>query len=231
LVGFSYFLILTKQGWFIMVIEDINSTGHHTPHSHEHHYAVSPFKRVSWSAIFAGALVGMGLGFLLNLFGFAIGLSAFTLNEQGAAVLAVGGLIGVIIAVIASMATAGYTAGFLGRLYCPHRNLGILYGFLTWSVALVLSAILAGHVSNFVGGYTTAAASSVNITSKNNMTPSVNVQSTPTTGNAAGTQNVNVNTTPRNLAWTAFIIFILFLIGAISACAGACWGMTCRRED
>ncbi|KTD16541.1 hypothetical protein [Legionella jordanis] len=213
-----------------MVNETIHSPTHPTlPHEHHHHCAVHPFKRVSWTAIFAGALVGVGLGFLLNVFGFAIGLSAFTLNNQGATVLAIGGLIGIIIAVVVSMVVAGYTAGYLGRLYCPQRNLGILYGFLTWSVALILSAILAGHVSNFVGGYTNAATNSVNVSSQNanTVTPQITAQNQ----NASGNTNVNVNASPRSLAWAAFIIFILFFIGAVSTCFGAHWGMSCRRED
>jgi len=57
------------------------------------------YKRISWTAIFVGAIVAVGLSFLLNLFGIAIGLSAFTLSTDGASVLAVGGLVGMIIGV------------------------------------------------------------------------------------------------------------------------------------
>ncbi len=48
-------------------------------------------KRISWSAILIGAIVAVGLGFLLNMFCLAIGLSAFTLDDQGKTVVAVGG--------------------------------------------------------------------------------------------------------------------------------------------
>ncbi|CEK12169.1 hypothetical protein [Legionella hackeliae] len=53
---------------------------------------------------------------MLNLFGIAIGLSLFTLNQEGATVLAVGGLLGLLIGIIVSMLVAGYAAGYLGRL-------------------------------------------------------------------------------------------------------------------
>ena len=108
-------------------------------------------QRMSWTAIFVGALVGAGLGFLLNLFGIAIGLSILT-QKDGAAALAVGGLLGFLIAVITSMVVAGYTAGYLGRTYCPKRNLGVLYGFTTWGVALILTAAVASHINHYVVG-------------------------------------------------------------------------------
>ncbi|MBA2650910.1 MAG: hypothetical protein H0U73_01370, partial [Tatlockia sp.] len=39
--------------------------------------------KISWSAIFSGALIGLGLGFLLQLFGIAIGLSAYHSTSAG----------------------------------------------------------------------------------------------------------------------------------------------------
>lgn len=39
-------------------------------------------KRVSWSAIIAGAFVGLGISFLLYVFGAAIGLSSFTATQK-----------------------------------------------------------------------------------------------------------------------------------------------------
>src|SRR5436305_611289 len=85
------------------------------------------FKSICWTAIFVGALVAVGLGFLLNLFSMAIGLSAVS-NSNGTMAVAIGGFIGLIIGVIVAMVVSGYVAGFLGRLHSQKRNLGILYG-------------------------------------------------------------------------------------------------------
>ena len=68
-------------------------------HQHDHHCN----KRISWSAILTGALVGVGLSFLLNLFGVAIGLSAFSMGDHGPASLAIGGLLGLIASTIIAM--------------------------------------------------------------------------------------------------------------------------------
>lgn len=198
---------------------------------HHHH-----FKRMSWTAIFVGALVGVGLGFLLTLFSMAIGLSLFTLSSNGAIVLAIGGFLGVLIGLIVSMLAAGYAAGYLGRLYCPERNLGILYGFTTWTVALLLSAVAIGHISQYVANYPTAIPHSVK-----QMIPVVTANTEAITPTASGPQTrkqttaanttIRIDTTPSTLAWNGFVIFVLFFIGALSTCFGACWGMTCKRMD
>ncbi|MDI9818552.1 MULTISPECIES: hypothetical protein [unclassified Legionella] len=211
-----------------MAHENITTPEHQLPPHQHHHCTVHPFKRISWTAIFMGALVGLGLGFLLNLFGLAIGLSAFTLDNQGAMILAIGGMIGIIIGIIVSMVVAGYTAGYLGRLYCPKRNLGILYGFTTWSVALILSAVAAGHFSHYVAAYSSPVSNPIIIT----MDPAQPAQvGTEGTAGIANAPPIRANVPADNLAWSAFIVFILFFIGAVSACVGAHWGMSCRRDD
>ena len=48
------------------------------------HCVINQHSHICWSAIFAGAFVGVGLGFLLHLFGSAIGLSAYSSNSTGA---------------------------------------------------------------------------------------------------------------------------------------------------
>lgn len=188
--------------------------------------------RISWSAIFVGAIVGVGLSFLLNLFGIAIGLSAFNSGKDGAMVLAIGGLIGIIIGIVASMLAAGYAAGYLGRFHCPERNLGIVYGFTTWSLALIFSAFIGAQISAYVTSYSHAISHSVITTTNDttNSSPSVSVKSTPSTVNASQ-KTLKVTASQNSLAWSAFSLFAIFFIGAFASCIGACWGMGCRKND
>ncbi|KTC99329.1 hypothetical protein [Legionella erythra] len=204
---------------------------HEEPCTIHHHH----FKRISWTAIFVGALIGVGLGFLLTLFSMAIGLSLFTLSSNGAIVLAIGGFLGVVIGLIASMLTAGYAAGYLGRLYCPKRNLGIVYGFTTWTVALLLSAVAIGHISQYVANYPTAIPHSVKqmipVVTANPQAVNPNASATQSQKQIAADNTIRIDTSPSNLAWNGFVIFVVFFIGALSTCFGACWGMTCKRID
>lgn len=193
------------------------------PHHHCHEA-----KRISWSAILAGALVGVGLGFLLNLFGVAIGLSAFSMTDGGPATLAVGGLLGIIISTIVAMYCAGFTSGYLGRLYVPRRNIGIIYGFTTWSVALILSAVLTTYVGTYVNTYSTSVTQQT-----------VVVTTSPSTAKAVSSKKhsdedvttVTAKEATGGMAIGAFVVFVLFFIGALASCFGAHCGMTCRREE
>ena len=114
---------------------------------HMHPHCGSKF---SWSAIFAGALVGVGTSFLLNLFAMAIGLSAFTTSPAGLSTLAVGGFVGMLIGVIVSMYATGWVAGCIARPMCHKAHHGMLYGFVAWVVALLMVMFLAAPVGRFI---------------------------------------------------------------------------------
>lgn len=194
------------------------------------HYPLYPVRHIYWTAIFAGALVGIGLAFLLNLFGLAIGLSAFTLTNTGAKVLAVGGFLGILISVIVSMFMAGYTAGYLGRACCPHPHLGVIYGFTTWTLALIFSALISSHISHYVTAYTNAGSPTVSVTAdaQTDKTSVLTVESTPTTSKV-NQKNIQVTASQSSVVWAAFSMFILFFVGAFASCVGAYCAMTCKR--
>lgn len=182
--------------------------------------------RVCWSAIITGALVGVGLGFLLNLFALAMGLSAYSSSTDGATVIAIGGLIGLLIGVIVSMAAAGFVAGFLGRFYHCYCHGGVIYGFVTWSLALILSALLIMPMKHYVTLY----ESNLNRSAVTAQLSTPNVDVTDNSKAKAKANAPEVTMEPKHLAWSGWIIFILFIIGAFSSCIGACFGMRCRNE-
>lgn len=186
-----------------------------------HHHS-----HISWSAIVAGALVGLGLGFLLHLFGSAIGLSAYSSSSSGAQVIAIGGLLGFLIGVIVSMLAAGYVAGYLSRFHQCVCHGGIIYGFSTWSLSLVLSALLVFPLMKYSLAYNYSLAHNVVAKATNDSQMNAPII------NKAKKIITNLDTAPvtaDNLAWSAWIVFILFFIGALSSCIGACWGMCCSR--
>ncbi|MBP6918008.1 MAG: hypothetical protein KBB94_03755 [Legionellaceae bacterium] len=188
--------------------------------------------RISWSAILIGALVGIGLTFLLNLFCVAIGVSVFTVGNDGAIALVVDGIVSMLVGIIAAMVAAGYAAGYLGRFLCPQRNLGILYGFTTWTVAILLSAAVSAYVSSYVTTYTNTISHSSLVVPGNNShsAASLIIKSTHSM-NDTNHQTIKATASANTLAWCAFSVFALFFIGAIASCIGACWGMSCTRQD
>lgn len=187
---------------------------------HEHS-AMCYRKHVSWTAIIVGALVGVGLSFLLNLFSIAIGLSLVTTNQEGMTVLAVGGFLGLAIGTIASMFTAGFSAGYLGRPYCIKRHLGVLYGFTAWALALILTVLLATNIGHYVAMYADFIAN-----------PTIIVDVTNISSSSKGAVSAtDTQTAVNHLGMSSLLVFALFFIGAFSSSLGGHCGMTYRCED
>lgn len=187
---------------------------------------VNTFPRICWSAIFAGAFIGVGLGFLLQLYGVAIGLSAFNTSANGAATIAIGGFIGFLIGIIASMGVAGFVSGYLGRFHYCHCHGGVIYGFLTWSIALLLSAAMALPLMHYASAYNKALAPTISV--NESMPQSVAISSNAASdakNKPIGGNETEVQVTPNTLTGASWIIFILFFVGAISSTIGACMGI------
>lgn len=185
--------------------------------------------RISWSAIFIGALIGVGLSFLMNLFGVTIGLSAFSMTDQGVMSLALGGLFGLIISTIIAMFFAGYASGYIGRLYVPRRNMGMIYGFTTWIVSIVMTALLTTYVGNYVDSYSATVTHSAVTVSQNQSASKASESSS--SENQIQVDNITPKEASGGMAIGAFIVFALFFIGAFSSCLGARHGMSCQRND
>ncbi len=173
-------------------------------------------KSFSWKPIFAGALVAIGLSFLLSLFSTAIGLTAFTTNSEGVESLALGGLLGTSIAVIASMFAAGWLTGYLAKHYCAKRHLGTLYGFLAWCVALIMAIFLASYAQQYVSYYGHFISGTANT-----------LQQASSTAAAVAATNLSAN----NLVISTYILFCLFFLSAFTCSLGGHCGMRHKCKD
>lgn len=204
----------------------------HDNMKHDHCFSHC-LSRLSWTAVIVGALVGMGIAFLLNLFNIAIGLSIYSMKPDGAPVLAIGGLLGMAIGVIVSMFTAGCVAGYLGRPYCLRRNLGVMYGFVTWCVALFLTVVFTTHMGRYITSYsnyvTNPNPTVILVTDEpatvQPVATSSHHQAMPATAEVTTTQAASA------MSMAAFIVFGLFVLGAFFACLGGHCGMRCKRCD
>lgn len=191
-------------------------------------------KGISWSAVVAGTLVGIGLGFLLNLFNIAIGLSAFTVSKEGLETLAVGGFIGLLIGTIVSMFAAGWVSGFVARHCTFHKRKGVLYGFATWTLILLVTAAFASHLGDFLDSY----HFSITNTKGESMAAHANTNETQMSKNSPqrqADQNMHQEQTEkavREVGVSLFITFFLFFIGALSSCIGGYLGVChCKDEE
>ncbi len=167
---------------------------------------------LAWKPIIAGTLVAIGLSFLLNLFSVATGLAAFTTNSEGVQTLALGGLLGTAIGIVASMFAAGWLTGYLSQRRCYKRHLGALYGFLTWCLSLIVAIFLASHIQEYIAfyGHFLSGTTDVIVT------------------NAASGKQVVVDSDgmrSSSLVISTYIVFALFFLSAFASALGGHCGM------
>lgn len=126
-------------------------------------------KRISWGAIFAGAVVAVCTGLLLNLLGLGIGLTAFdpATDNDSLGGLGLGQAVWFVLSSLISLLAGGWVAGHLAGM--PRRVDGVLHGFVTWGLTTLLTVYLvssgvgrlAGGVASVIGGGVRAAGSGV----------------------------------------------------------------------
>lgn len=174
-----------------------------------------------WSPVFIGALIGLGLSFLLDLFGMGIGLSLFTTNTTGAIILSIGGFLGMLFGTIVAMFTSGFAAGFFAGHTCEKSQYGIVYGFLAWCLSLFLMIIFSLTISNFMNLKANFPILSQTTNEVISTTQNVTTSLNPMTSQKNTEPEKNVHT----IGTISLAMFILFIVGALSSCFGGYTGL------
>jgi hypothetical protein len=186
---------------------------------------------LSWTGVLAGALIAVGLGFLFFLLHLALGFSAYSDTTAGQEAFSAAGFVAITITTILGMFVAGWIAGFIGSACCTKKYKGELHGFLTWSVALIITILLAGYMGQFLTNYN-YVVSRTQAPMNFNMSEA---KSIPQHVEAKIESKLSAHKTPVEkkadvLAMTAFATFFLFFIGALSCCFGGRCGQCCRKS-
>lgn len=179
-------------------------------------------KSMSWGAILTGALVALGLTFLFNLLTIAIGLSLFTQNADGAKVLTFAGYAWVLIGGYIILFIAGWIAGRLVHHHCRlHWCNGVLHGFVTWTLYLILSMLVLAHMAT-PASVALLRTTFVSVTEYDQPTQS---DTTATSGTVSETKIAH------KAGHVALGSFFIFLVGAFGCAVGAAYGIReCRKE-
>ncbi len=112
-------------------------------------------KRVSWGAIFAGAIVAVVVQFLLNLLGLGIGLTTFEFASADDSVTGFGMAQGIwaVISALIALFVGGWVAGRLAGM--PRKTDGMLHGVVVWALTTLLTLyLLTTGVGRIVSGAT-----------------------------------------------------------------------------
>ena len=106
--------------------------------------------RVSWGAIFAGALVALVVMSVLNILGVAIGAAAIDVTA-GAEGLGIGVGIWWTVTALIALFIGGWTAGHFSE--ADVRSDGLMHGVVTWSLFVMASFLaVTTAVGQFLGG-------------------------------------------------------------------------------
>lgn len=172
-------------------------------------------KHLSWYAVWVGALVALGLTFLFNLLTVGIGLTLYTVDDQGMQVIRWSGLAWMFVGGYIMLFIAGWCTGKqICNGFSFHPCNGILHGFMAWTVYLIISVIL---FSFFIEATSTTLMKNAffNITLGSNANP------TSSTPNPDAVQTMGLATLST---------FLLFAIGALGSCIGAYCGIKASQE-
>ena len=113
--------------------------------------------RISWGAVFAGAIVALAIGLMLNVLGAAVGatlVDATARETPNASSFGIGAGIWLLVSNLIGLGVGGYTAA---RLSGTASNTdATLHGMALWAASFLISAVLLG---NLVSGVASTAAS------------------------------------------------------------------------
>ena len=137
-----------------------------------------PFARISWGAIFAGAVVALATQLVLTLMGAAVGLATLnpaTGQNPSGTTFGIGAGIWLVISSLVSLFVGGYVAGRLGGTFN-----GWLHGLATWATVTTLTILLlttaAGGLVGAASGLGAFAVSNSDKMSRTQLPPTVQQQ-------------------------------------------------------
>ena len=137
-----------------------------------------PFARISWGAIFAGAIIALATQLVLTLIGTAVGLATLnpaTGQNPSGTTLGIGAGVWLVISSLVSLFLGGYIAGRLAGTFN-----GWLHGLATWAVVTMLTILLlttaAGGLIGTASGLASFAVSNSDRVSRTQLPPAVQQQ-------------------------------------------------------
>lgn len=118
--------------------------------------------RVSWGAVFAGAVVAVAIGLMLNALGAGIGAAMVDATQRetpSASTFGIGAAIWLLISNLIGLGVGGYVAARLSGN--SDDTDGKLHGMAVWATSFLISALLVGNFVSSTAGTATQAASNV----------------------------------------------------------------------
>lgn len=172
---------------------------------------------ISWSALYGGAVAGVGLNFLMNLLALGLGVTSFSVSENGDTLFSGWGFSFFIISALCAMFITGWIAGTFTPRVLEKRTWGLLYGFLSWSLLLIFTIILITNFIQYTAFHSNFTSSLVEIKLKHSLpmlteTAAHKIPNSPL--------SFNIETHKKVITLNALLTFLLFFVGATASALG-----------
>jgi len=118
--------------------------------------------RVSWGAVFAGAVVAVAIGLMLNALGAGVGaamVDAAARDTPSAGSFGIGAAIWLLVSNLIGLGIGGYVAARLSGN--ADETDATLHGMAVWATTFLISAILVGNMMAGAANMATSAASNI----------------------------------------------------------------------
>lgn len=197
-------------------------------------YSHSYCCKISWSAVFAGAIAALGLSFLINLLNVGLGFSAYALGGNTTA-LTVTTLTWLALTAFITMLISGLLSGYLAKKYYFNCWSGAIHGFIGWGISLVALVALGTQLSIALPLNLQAIASfekAIIVKHSDNNTAAMPSELTsPITQDHQGKVVIDEEKAAKLLAAIGLQAFLLFLIGALASSLGGHIGIRCNEKS
>ena len=178
----------------------------------EFHEDVYAHPLISWGAVFAGVVVAVALGALLNMLGLAIGATVanpWTMDSSDAKALTLGGGLWLAFSSAVALQVGAFIAARAAKY--PDHHKGLFQGLAVWGVAFVLAfAGIGSSVGGVLHGGDAAATAYVAAADD---ASGADGKVSDADAKAAAEQAANAT---ASLAWWGVATMVLGAVGAIA---------------
>lgn len=179
-----------------------------------------------WSAIIAGVTICFAYQILMSFLGSGIGLTSLSISHPRLFTLGIGAIVWLSMSGVISMLIGGWFAGMLSNAVCKYKL--CCYGILTWSIATILTIMIATTTSStIIGGVINML--NFNEQSIDQISGDINDHSQIKPDVVLITdqqENVNkqLDSYTTDIGKTSIVIFIAFLMSGFASVVGAVYG-------
>lgn len=183
-------------------------------------------KSLEWDAILAGVIVCFACEILLNFLGVGLGFTSLNISKTKIFTLGIGAIGWLAISGVVSMGVGGWFTGALSNVVCKYKL--CCYGVVAWSLATILTALIATTASSTIMG---GIINVLSMSEQSEYQPAIEVNSESqlrqdiiVSKDQLESANKQIDNYANTMGKTSMIIFSAILLSGFASVIGAVYG-------